>query len=134
MRGLKPMNRRLQTLLLFVLILVCFKPGQAQLPPETAAKIDAAVEKVLADTGTPSASIAVVQNDQIVYVKAYGNSGLDPTAPALPEMRYPIGSVSKQFLAASILLLAEEGRLRLDDPVVGYLPRLTRANNITIRE
>ena len=128
------MSQRLQALLLFVLVLVCLKRGQAQLHADTSAKIDAAVAKVLADTGTPSASIAVVQNDQIVYVKAYGNAGLDPTAPALPEMRYPIGSVSKQFLAASILLLAEDGRLQLDDRVGRYFPSLTRANEITIRE
>jgi D-alanyl-D-alanine carboxypeptidase len=49
-------------------------------------------------------------------------------------MPYPIGSVSKQFLAVSILLLAEDGKLRLDDPVGRYLPSLTRANDITIRE
>jgi len=121
-------------LLLAPLVLASAIGLRAQLPKGPVGKIDAAVEKVLADTGTPSASIAVVQNGQIVYIKAYGNARLDPAAPALPEMRYPIGSVSKQFLAASILLLAEEGRLRLDDPVVGYLPRLTRANNITIRE
>ena len=108
--------------------------AQGQLPAETSAKIDSDVAKALADTGTPSASIAVVKDNQIVYVKAYGNARLEPPSPARPEMRYSIGSVSKQFLALSILLLAEEGKLRLDDPVGRYLPSLTRANDITIRE
>jgi CubicO group peptidase (beta-lactamase class C family) len=49
-------------------------------------------------------------------------------------MRYSIGSVSKQFLAAAVLLLAQDGKLTLDDPVARYLPNLTRAKEVTIRE
>jgi CubicO group peptidase (beta-lactamase class C family) len=49
-------------------------------------------------------------------------------------MRYPIGSISKQFTAAAILLLAEEKKLSLDDPVARFLPELTRAREITIRQ
>ncbi len=49
-------------------------------------------------------------------------------------MRYSIGSVSKQFLSCAILLLAEDGKLSLNDPVSRYLPGLTRAKEITIRQ
>ena len=49
-------------------------------------------------------------------------------------MRYSIGSVSKQFMAAAILMLAEDGKLSLDDKVARYLPNLTRANEVTIRQ
>ena len=45
----------------------------------------------------------------------------------------PIGSISKQFTAAAVLLLAQEGKLTLDDPVSKYLPELTRASEVTIR-
>jgi len=106
----------------------------AQLPAETSDKIDSAVTKALADSGTPSASIAVVKDGQIVYAKAYGNARLDPATPAQAEMRYSIGSVSKQFLAVAVLLLAQEGKLSLDDRVGRYLPALTRANDVTIRQ
>ena len=106
----------------------------AQLPPEATAKIDAAAEKALADTGAPSVSVAVVKDGRIAYVNAYGKARLDPATPARPEMRYSIGSVSKQFMAAAILMLAEEGKLSLDDHVSRFLPNLTRANQITIRE
>ncbi len=128
------MRRYVRVFLLAVLALACAELAQAQLPAEISAKIDSDVAKVLSDTGTPSASIALVKDGQIVYVKAYGNARLEPAVNARPEMRYSIGSVSKQFLAASILLLAEEGKLSLDDPVGRYLPSLTRANDITIRE
>ncbi len=49
-------------------------------------------------------------------------------------MRYGIGSISKQFTAAALLLLAEEGRVSLDDRVVRWLPALTRARDVTVRE
>ena len=49
-------------------------------------------------------------------------------------MRYSIGSISKQFTAAAILLLAEERKLSLDDPVGRWLPDLTRANDVTVRQ
>lgn len=106
----------------------------AQLPPATTASIDAAAEKALADSGAPSVSIAVVKDGRIAYVKGYGNARLQPATPARPEMRYSIGSVSKQFTAAAILMLVEEGRLSLDDKVGRYLPGLTRANEVTIRQ
>ena len=105
-----------------------------QLPPAITAKIDAAVDKALADSGAPSASIAVVKDGRIAYVKAYGEARLDPPTAARPEMRYSIGSVSKQFMAAAILLLVEDGKLSLDDKVARYLPNLTRAGEITIRQ
>jgi D-alanyl-D-alanine carboxypeptidase len=128
------MRPYLRVFLPAVLALASAEFARAQLPAETSAKIDSDVAKVLADTGTPSASIAVLKDNQIVCVKAYGSARLDPVTAARPEMRYSIGSVSKQFLAVSILLLAEEGKLRLDDRVARYLPSLTRANDITIRE
>ena len=57
-----------------------------------------------------------------------------PPAAAKPDMRYPIGSISKQFTASSVLLLQEEAKLSLDDPVGKYIPTLTRANEVTIRQ
>jgi D-alanyl-D-alanine carboxypeptidase len=107
---------------------------RAQLPPSTASRIDAIAAQALAESGAPSVSIAVIKDGNVVLVKAYGNARLDPTVPARPEMRYSIGSVSKQFMAASILLLTQDGKLALDDRVSRFLPTLTRATDITIRQ
>ncbi|MGA2579520.1 MAG: serine hydrolase domain-containing protein [Bryobacteraceae bacterium] len=110
-------------------------PVAGQLPQAATAKIDAAAEKALAESGAPSVSVAVVKDDRIAYVKAYGNARLhDPATAARPEMRYSIGSVSKQFMAGAILMLVEEGKLSLDDKVGRFLPELTRANEVTIRQ
>ncbi len=105
-----------------------------ELPEATVARIDAAAQKALADSGSPSVSLAIVKDGRIAYVKAYGNARLEPTAAARPEMRYCIGSVSKQITATGILMMAEQGKLSLDDKVARFLPNLTRANEVTIRE
>jgi CubicO group peptidase (beta-lactamase class C family) len=102
------------------------------------ARIDRIAGQVLEQTGVPSASIAVVQHGKLVYTHAYGNArlaaGPEPAVPATPEMRYSIGSISKQFTAAAILLLQEQGKLSISDPVGKYVPGLTRGNEVTIRE
>jgi D-alanyl-D-alanine carboxypeptidase len=108
--------------------------AQAQLSPEMQHKIDDIATAALAKTGVPSASLAVVKDGHIAYLHAYGNARLDPQTAATPQMRYSIGSVSKQFTAASILLLQQEGKLSLDDKVGKFLPDLTRASDVTIRE
>jgi D-alanyl-D-alanine carboxypeptidase len=108
---------------------------EATLAPALASRIDAAADEVLRRTGVPSASIAVVQDGRIAYVRAYGHARLgEAPVAAQPATRYAIGSISKQFTAAALLLLQEDGKLSLDDSVAKYLPELTRARDITIRQ
>ncbi|MDT8067500.1 MAG: serine hydrolase domain-containing protein [Terriglobia bacterium] len=117
-----------------VLALVATSFAQAQLSPDVRAKIDDVAKEVLATTGVPSASIAIVQNGQMVYAQAYGDARVEPKMAANTNMRYGVGSISKQFTASAILLLQQEGKLKLDDPVGKFVPNLTRANEVTIRE
>lgn len=128
----------------FLLIFLAAKvvAGSAQTPdtisPDLRSKVDRIAAQVLEATGVPSASVAVVQHGKLVYTRAYGFARLatdsGPAIPAAPDMRYSVGSVSKQFTAAAILILQEEGKLKLDDPVGKYIPGLTRGNEVTIRE
>lgn len=108
--------------------------AQSSLPPEDAARIDRAAEEVLASTGAPSASIAVVRDGRLAYARAYGKARLDPPVAAAADMRYSIGSISKQFTASALLLLAQEGKLSLDDTVSRWRPDLTRASEVTLRQ
>ena len=108
--------------------------AQTQLPADLTEKIDKVVTDTLSRTGVPSASIAIVKDGQVAYVKAYGDARIEPKTPATPAMRYSIGSISKQFTAAAILLLQEQGKLSLDDKVAKYVPDLTRANEVSIRQ
>jgi len=104
-----------------------------RLPGDLQQKVDQAAEQALAESGAPSASIAIVRDGQIVLTKAYGKARLDPAEAAQVSMRYSVGSISKQFTAAAILLLEQQGKLSIDDPVSKYLPELTRASEVTIR-
>ncbi len=108
--------------------------AQSTLSPELRQKIDQSAGDVLTRTGVPSASVAIVKDGQIAYLRAYGDARLEPRTPARPEMRYSIGSISKQFTATAILLLQEQGKLSLDDKVAKFIPDLTRANEVTIRQ
>lgn len=99
-----------------------------------AARVDSIATQVLQRTGVPSASVAVVSHGQLAYAQAYGAAKLDPKVSATRDMRYAIGSISKQFTAAAILLLQEEGKLSLDDPVSRFVPGLIRGNEVTIRQ
>jgi D-alanyl-D-alanine carboxypeptidase len=109
-------------------------PVPAQLSPATTTAIDTLVAKALADSGTPAVSIAIVKDGKIAFAKAYGDARLAPQTPATADMRFSIGSVSKQFMAAALLIAQENGKLSLNDPVGKYLPGLTRANDITVRQ
>jgi CubicO group peptidase (beta-lactamase class C family) len=99
------------------------------------AQEESKISKMLAASGVPSISISIVEeNGKTVYAKAFGQASLSPERAANPQTRYAIGSISKQFTAAAILLLAEERKLSLDDTVSKYFPQYTRANEITIRQ
>jgi D-alanyl-D-alanine carboxypeptidase len=127
-------SRVLARLCTYVALLALLAPPAAaqQLTPAEKSRIDSAAGAVLAATGAPSASIAVVRGGELVYEQAYGEGRTG--TPATSAMRYSIGSVSKQFTATAILLLAEDGKLKLDDPVSRWFPRLTRANEVTLRQ
>ena len=108
--------------------------GQAELSPELRARVDKLAYDSLLHSGVPSASVAVVKDGKIVYLNAYGAARLEPRVPAKTSMRYSIGSISKQFTASAMLLLQEQGKLSLDDKVSKFIPDLTRANEVTIRQ
>ena len=131
-----PRPRNLRAFCLFILLTASLLEAQAAAPISAALreKVDTTVRQALTSTGVPSASIAIVQGGAIAYLQAYGAGRIEPHMPALPSMRYSIGSISKQFTAAAVLLLAEQGKLSLDDPVSRFVPNLTRGNEVTIRE
>ena len=131
---LSPRPRHLIRVVAVLLPVLCpgTRPVAAELPPDTVLAIDALVEQALADTRVPSASIVVVKNGEIVLAKAYGKSRL-PMVQATPLMRYKIASNSKQITAAAILLLVERHKVSLDDKVARFLPDLTGADQVTIR-
>ncbi len=131
----KAMTSKINLLISLTLaFLLLASAASGQLPPSTQTAIDRAVSKVLARTGVPSASIAIVKDGKLAYAHAYGQSNIEGKVPAETGMRYKIGSNSKQITATAILLLANEGKISLDDPVSRFFPSLTRASQVKIRQ
>lgn len=127
--------RRRTVLMGGVLSLVLAVPAlAAPLAADKAGQVDAIAREVLAATGAPSASVAIVEDGELAYAQAYGQARLSPSVPATLSTRYGIASVSKQFTAAAVLLLAEDGKLSLDDTVGKYVPGLTDGDRITLRQ
>lgn len=109
-------------------------PAAAQdLTPAETAKIDAIVADALTKSGVPSASIAVIRGGRTVFTKAYGKAS-EAIPAARPDLPYQVASISKQFAAAAMLLLEDEDKLSLDDKLAKYLPDVTGADTITLRQ
>ena len=118
-----------------VVFLVSAASGQPS--PRPPGKFDlTAIDAYLADyvreKGLVGLSVAIMRNGEIVFAKGYGQRSLEKALPVDPETSFAVASVTKQFVCACVLLLAEEGKLSIDDPVARYFPHLTRAGDITL--
>src|SRR5581483_756439 len=98
------------------------------------AAIDAIIEAPIKAGKVAGASVAVARRGETLLARSYGSADLELDVPMPADASFEIGSVTKQFTAASILLLAERGRLKIDDDVQVYLPQYpTHGQRITIR-
>ena len=106
--------------------------------PTMTAPLDRAMDSLLAPyakPGAPGASVLVVRDGRIVVERAWGLRDLEVAIPATPRTSYRLASLTKQFTATAIMLLAADGRLRLDDTVARYLPELPAyARSVTVRQ
>ncbi|HLX46544.1 MAG TPA: serine hydrolase domain-containing protein [Bryobacteraceae bacterium] len=114
-------------------LILCTAALLAQ-PPDLEKKLDEQISASLRKAGAPSVSVAVVRDGKLFYAKAFGSADLAAKRPADTNTRYAVGSVSKQFTVAALLLLQEQGKLSLDDRVDKYFPDLTGAGQVSIRQ
>lgn len=90
------------------------------------AAIDECISREMESQRIPGLSLAVVQAGKLVQAKGYGLASVELNAPATERTLYGLGSISKQFTAAAVMLLVEDGKLRVDDRltnVFGWLPK-----------
>src|SRR5206468_1970345 len=73
---------------------------------------------------SPGCALGVVRDGELIYKRGYGRASLELGVPLTPQSVFYMGSVSKQFTAASVVLAAEQGYLSLDDDVRKYIPEL----------
>jgi len=103
--------------------------------PAAADPIDDFVQATLAEQKIPGVSVVVLRNGKAVKSEGYGFANLEHRVAATPQTIYQSGSVGKQFTAAGILLLAEDGQLALDDPLARHFPDVPSAwHRITVRQ
>src|SRR5580704_4443905 len=118
--------------LLFVLALAC-ATQQHSSAGSLNEKVDKAFER-WDSLSSPGCALAVIKDARIVYKRGYGMADLDHNIPIGPASIFHIASISKQFTATAIVLLAQEGKLSLDDEVRKYIPELPDFGEpITIR-
>ena len=97
--------------------------------PALAAKddLDTKIASILEETfpaDGPGAAVIVVKGGEVVFEGARGMADIEHGVPLTAESVFRLGSITKQFTAAAILLLAERGELSLDDPITEYLPTI----------
>jgi CubicO group peptidase (beta-lactamase class C family) len=96
--------------------------------------IDSYIETQMRNLHIPGVSLAVVRDGRIVKAKGYGLANIESNSAATPKTVYEIGSLTKQFTAAAVMMLVEEGKLSLDDKITKYFPDAPQAwNRITVR-
>lgn len=132
------MNRLLARALgVFAVAVSLFALAQAQSGASNSENLAAQVDKVFAQfdkPDSPGCALAVIKDGQIVHKRGYGMADLDHDIPIKPDTVFHVASVSKQFTAMAILLLAKQGKLSLDDKAQKYITELREFDQpITIR-
>src|SRR6185369_835118 len=123
------------------------KPGAKTAGPAPVdfSELDKLVPEELREKNTPGAVITIISGDQVVYQKAFGVSSVETNAPMQPEMLFRLGSTTKMFTAAALLTLAEQNRIKLNEPIgnrvkglngrVGQVtPHYLLSNNAGVRD
>lgn len=125
----------MHALLLLLYILNC--AARAEDAEKAGETVTAKVDKLFAEwnkSDSPGCSVAVSRNGKLVYERGYGMANLELKVPIAPGSVFHVCSIAKQFTAMCILLLAERGKLSLDDQVRKYVPELPGYGNpLTIR-
>ncbi len=128
---------RLSLSKLLIVMLSCLTPVGAQVTDENPAEITKKVDALFAQYDKPSSpgcALGVIREGKLIHARGYGFSNLEHNIPITVRTVFDIGSTSKQFAAAGILLLAQQGKLSLDDDIRKFVPEIPAYNQkITIR-
>ncbi|HSK69591.1 MAG TPA: serine hydrolase domain-containing protein, partial [Candidatus Limnocylindria bacterium] len=93
-----------------------------------------AIERGMKRLNVPGASVAVTRGKELLFSEAFGYADLEKQAKMKTTTLLPIGSCSKSFTAAAVVMLAGEGKLDLDQPVRRYMPEFDLADPVAARE
>jgi CubicO group peptidase (beta-lactamase class C family) len=113
-------------------------PARAQAAAAATETLEQTVDRVAADLiakkETAGFAIGITQRGKAPLIKGYGFANLEDRVPATGHTVFRVGSITKEFTAAAVLLLAEQGKLSIDDTLAKYFPSFPRANEVTLRQ
>jgi CubicO group peptidase (beta-lactamase class C family) len=112
----------LRKVYLFLLVGASYSSAYAQAPATDPAPRMQQVIQSYVDNKTFMGTVLVVKDGKTLIDQGYGSADLEWNIPNTPTAKFRLGSITKQFTAASILLLEERGKLKIDDPISKYLP------------
>jgi len=122
---------KIRILIVFSILLLTPSIAGAQ---NVSARIDEFVKSEMQSRKIPGVSLAVVRNGQIEMLKSYGMANLEHNVPVKPETIFQSGSMGKQFTAAAVMLLVQDGKLSLADKIATHLPNVPPSwKDITVR-
>ena len=117
---------------IFLLVIVQSQLVTSQDKPSWQTKIDSVIDHFSIEDG-PGGVVGIVKGSEIIYQKAFGYADVKSKTPNSVNTLFDIASVSKQFTAAAVLTLAEQGKIDLDEPIQKYLPELLIKRPIPIK-
>ena len=102
---------------------------------EALAELDRRVQAHLDENNIPGGLVAVASRGRIIHLKTYGMANVELSVPVTDSTVFEIGSISKQFTSAAAMLLVQEDKLGLSDPIHQYLPNLpSEWLGVTVRQ
>src|SRR4030095_12074359 len=101
--------------------------SQSAVQPAQSDQIDAYITREMQARRIPGVAIAVIEKGSVILKKAYGIANLETDTPVMTGSIFHTASVTKQFTAAAIMMLVEEGKVRLDDPIGAYINQAPEA-------
>ena len=131
---IKYLNKGFTAAAVVCVLLVGAAPAQTPSGKNLAASIDKVAASAVAAGESPGLQVAVFKDGRPLLVKSYGSANLEQHVPVTNESVFRVGSVTKQFTAVALLLLAEEGKLSLQDRLSKYYANFPRADDITLEQ
>lgn len=129
---------RIGTTLVLVFLILGPETASAQVvKPSTdaLAEMDRHIQRYMTDNNIPGGLVAVASRGQVVHLETYGLANVELSVPVNDSTAFEIGSISKQFVSAAIMLLVQEGKIGLETPIHEYLPALpSEWVGVTIRQ
>ncbi|MGA9945720.1 MAG: serine hydrolase domain-containing protein [Candidatus Cybelea sp.] len=114
--------------------LIVWGQSAPTLAPASSAEIDRLALDEVHDSRTPGIAVGVVQDGRLVYARGFGFATVTPHVTMTPDTEFYAGGLTTEFTAAAVLLLAQDGKLKLNDPVSKYYPGFKLGENITVAQ